>query len=166
MEQPTMSTLEHRELSAATTRGDPTAEDGDIVYRLCEQVYSEGNLSMAEELVAADFHGHCAGTSEDYHGVSGLKAHASRLRATFPGIAVEIDELRSTEEGFEGQLTAGGRFERAFGDVDPRCVIGAAGEEPGGRMVEITGVVSGALAEGQLRHCTFDWDIDALRDQR
>lgn len=166
MEQPTMSTIEQAERSTATPSSTPAVEDGHVFHRLVERVYSEGELSTAEELVADDFHGHCAATSEDYHGVTGLKAHASRFRAAFPGLTAEIDDLRSTPLGFEARLTMEGRFERAVGGVEPTCVIGAAGEEPGGRMVQISGVVSGRLADGQLRHCDFDWDIDALRNQR
>lgn len=160
-----MSTLQLSEPRTAPPGGELTYDKKQALHRLFESVYSDGDLTVARELVDQEFRSHCPGTGEVYHGVSGLKAHASRLRMTFPGLTVEIDELRSTRVGFEARLTAEGRFERSFGDVDPKCVIGPAGEEPGGPTVNVSGVVSVVFAEGHLRHCDFNWDIEGFRDQ-
>lgn len=161
-----MSALEQRERNAAHIGSDLTVEDEESLHRLFELVYSEGDLRAAQDLVASDVQGYCSGTVKAYRGVSGLKAHASRLRSVFHGLTVEIDDIRRSSDGFEARVTAMGRFERAFAGVQPPCVIGPAGAEPHGPKVRLDGVVSGTVSEGALRTFEIEWDLEALRDER
>lgn len=159
-----MSTIEHGEWKSATSHG-LSVKTAQTVRRLFEQVYSEGDLAVARESVGSDFEGYCTGAGKTYHGVGGVKAHASRLRAAFAGLTVEVDEISPTPEGFEARVTASGRFERGFGGIEPSCVIGTAGEEPHGPTVTFTGVATGRITDGTLRDWTIEWDTDALRNQ-
>lgn len=161
-----MLASEHGERGAVTTSSEGAVEDERVLRRLFDLVYSEGDLRVARELVAPGFRGYCSGTGDEYHGSSGVKAHASRLRSAFPGLTVEIDGLRRTSAGFEASLVVQGRFERAFGGIEPTCVIGPAGDEPHGPRVTLAGVVSGTMAGGQLREWDIEWDLKGLPDQR
>lgn len=160
-----MSTIEHGDSSTPTSTGQFSVETEQALHRLFERVYSEGDLTVAGEVVAADFEGRCTGTSEPFHGVVGVKEHASRLRSALAGLTVEIDDLRRTPEGFQARLTAQGRFERPFSGVEPTCVIGRAGEEPRGPTVTISGELSGRVTAGALSGFDIEWDIEALRNQ-
>lgn len=143
-----------------------SAETERSILRLFEAVYSGGDLGVAEEVLGADARGYCAGTEKTYHGVSGLKAHAARLRATFAGLTVDLDEVHRTPDGFVASVTARGRFERAFGGIHPSCRMGAAGEEPRGPSVTMAGSVEGTTTDGRLSELEFDWNLAALRTQR
>lgn len=161
-----MATLQQRD-----QRDDPTSsvlltETAQALHRLFDAVYSEGDLSVVERVVTADVRGYCTGTESTYRGLSGLKAHAARLRATFHGLTFEVNEVHRTPEGVVVGLTATGRFERAFGGIRPSCRMGAVGEEPGGPLVTMAGTVAGEVTDGQLSELAFDWDLEALRAQR
>lgn len=160
-----MSTIEHSDSSTPSPAGQFSVETEEVLHRLFERVYSEGDLTVAGDVVATDFEGRCSGTTEPFHGIAGVKEHASRLRSAFVGLTVEIDDLRRTPEGFQARLTAEGRFERPFAGVEPTCVIGRAGEEPRGPTVTIAGDVSGRVTGGALSGFDIEWDIDALRNQ-
>lgn len=139
-----MAALQQPERQAGPTRSTLLAETEQSLHRLFDAVYNEGDLGVSEEVVGANHRGHCEGTDQAYQGVSGLKAHAARLRATFPGLTVEVGHVYLTPDGFAARLTATGRFERALGGVQPSCRMGAAGEEPGRPRVTVAGVCEGS----------------------
>lgn len=160
-----MATLQQRDQQDEPKNSDLLAETEQALHRLFDVVYSEGDLSVVEGVVPADVRGYCAGTERTYHGVSGLKAHAARLRAVFHGLTVEVNGFHRTPDGFVMGLMATGRFERAFGGVRPSCRMGSVGEEPGGPMVSMTGAVDGEVTDGQLAELAFDWNLESLRAQ-
>lgn len=160
-----MATLRQREQQDEPKNSELLAENEQVLHRLFDAVYSEGDLSVVEGLVPADVRAYCAGTERTYQGVSGLKAHAARLRAIFHGLTFDVEEFHRTPGGFVMGLTATGRFERAFGGVRPSCRMGSVGQEPGGPMVTMTGAVEGVVTDGQLLELAFDWDLEALRAQ-
>lgn len=165
MARTTTSTLQHTDSTADTQGGGLSVDDQQSLHRLFEEVYSKGRLSVVDELVAPGLNGYCTGMGKTVEGVSGLKAHAARLRSTFTGLDIRIDDLRRTSDGFVARLSARGRFERVFGGIQPRCVIGPAGEEPHGPRVTVSGIVTGSMSEGRLIEWDFDWDFGALRNQ-
>lgn len=136
-----------------------------VLHRLFDVVYSEGDLRVTEEVVGDTLRAHCAGTDRTYRGVSGLKAHAARLRNTFFGLTIEVNAVDRFPDGFVAELTATGRFERPLGGVQPTCQIGSAGEEPGGPRVAVAGSVEGTMTDGRLVELVFNWDFEALRAQ-
>lgn len=160
-----MAALQHQETRDDSASSDLRAETEQSLHRLFDAMYSEGDLSVAGEVVPANVRGCCAGTEKTYQGVSGLKAHAARLRATFPGLTFGVDEVHRTPAGFVAGLTATGRFERAFGGVQPSYRMRSVGEEPGGPRVTMAATVKGEVTDGQITELAFDWDLEALRAQ-
>lgn len=130
--------------------------------RLFDQVYSNGDLAAAGTVMAPGARLSCGGTGQTYRGISGVKAHASRLRLTFAGLTVSVEAVRRTATGFEADLTVVGRFERPFGGVEPACVIGDAGTEPHGPEVHLSGTVVGSMTGRRLDRCALSWDLAPL----
>lgn len=140
-------------------------EDRAVVRRLFEQVYSKGDLSIVDELVASDFVGYSTESSDTYHGPDGVKTHMSRLRAAFHGFTIEIDGLHVEGNTFEVSWTARGTHERRFLGVEPTCTVGQAGEEPHGNQIAVPGVTTGTIANGKIHESKMIWDVAALRHQ-
>lgn len=160
-----MATSQHRDTIAGSAQTDLSAENELCLRRLFEEVYSQGDLKVLDKLVDPEFEGYCAGLRRPVQGVSGLKAHAARLRSTFARLDIEVDEIRRTANGVKIQLNASGRFEREFGGIQPTCGVGPAGVEPHGPEVSVPGVAIGTMRDGQLSGWDLDWDFGALRTQ-
>ena len=69
------------------------AENEEITRKYPETVISEGNLGLVDELIADDYVEHSSAGPEPLHGPDELKADVSRLRAAFPDIQCEVEDL-------------------------------------------------------------------------
>lgn len=157
-----MSIQESSKSSTVEIPNDLTARNERAIRRLFEEVYSRGELQTVEDLVAPDYIGYCSGISDTYRGPSGLKSHATRLRAAFFGLRFDIDEVRGTPDRVEVLWTATGRLERAIMGVQPAPTMGPSGQEPGGPELAVTGVTSLRMTGGKVRESYMDWDLDGL----
>lgn len=140
-------------------------EDRAIVRRLFERVYSTGDLSLVDELVASDFVGDSTESSEAYLGPEGMKSHVSRLRGVFYGFTIEIDDLHVEDDTFEVSWIARGTHERRFLGIEPTVNVGQAGDEPHGNRIAVSGVATGTLTNGEIRENRIIWDEETLRRQ-
>jgi len=161
----TMSNTRVHESSAETTRRGSSIEPEQIIRHLFGAVYSDGKLHVVEAVANSDFEGFCTGTADSIAGVGGVKTHAARLRSTFTGLTLEVEECRRTRDRFVVSLRALGRFERSFGEIDPPCLIGQAGDEPHGPGVSFPGRATGTVVDGKLDEMYLDWNFESLRSQ-
>lgn len=136
-----------------------------VIRSFFERVYSKGDLSLVDEVVASDFVGSSNESSERYLGPAGVKTHVSRLRRAFYGFTIEIDDLSLDGDTFEVTWTARGTHERRFLGVDPTCTIGRAGEEPHGSRIAVGGVTRGTVTNEEIQECEMVWDVKTLRHQ-
>ena len=68
-----------------------------IVRRVIEESWSNGNMSVVDELVSSDFVDHDPPPNSDLHGPEGVKHVAQMFRSGFPDLKVNIEQL--LEEG-------------------------------------------------------------------
>lgn len=61
-----------------------------IVRRICEEIYNQGHLAVADEVIAADCVEHVPGSPP---GPEGLKRFLSVLRTAFPDLQVTLEDL-------------------------------------------------------------------------
>lgn len=158
-----MSIQESHTPRADTPADERPSEQERIIHQLFEQVYSRGDLGLGEELVAPDYLGHWSDTEAVYSGPEGLKAHVIRLRSAFFGLSVEVDEVRGAGGRLEVHWTAHGRLERPFMGLEPACLIGAAGVEPHGPVVEMGGVTVARVTDGRLRTSETVWQYEGVQ---
>lgn len=160
-----MSTLQSSESSAVETQGELTPTNERAILRLFEQVYSGGELLDVEDIVAPDYRGYCSGTRATYHGRSGVKSHVARLRAAFYGFEFHIHDIQGISDGIAVRWTVTGRLERPVMGLQPECIIGRKGEEPGGPDVTVTGRTSLKMTNGKVRESLMYWDLGELLAQ-
>lgn len=64
----------------------------DVLRRAHDEVWSQGNLEIADELYAQDYLCHFAG-GKQWVGLDGLKAEVTRHRKRFPNWREDIEEI-------------------------------------------------------------------------
>lgn len=117
----------------------------EVLRRMIEEGFNEGNLDLADELVAEDFVLHAAGTEEPIRGPDGMKAFMDTYKTAFPDARIEIAELAAEGETVVVRWTATGTHE---GDL--------MGIEPTGNEVRIMGMEMHHVRDGKLAE---GWEI-------
>ena len=69
------------------------AETKVIVRKYPEEVISEGNLDLIDEIIADDYVEHNSARPEPLHGPDEVKEYVSTLRAAFPDIHCGVEDL-------------------------------------------------------------------------
>jgi steroid delta-isomerase-like uncharacterized protein len=127
-------------------------ENEAIVRRFFEELWNEGDLRVADELVAAD-HVHDVG-GEELRGPDGVKGAVTWLRTAFPDLRFEIDNLISDGDQAAVRWTASGTHLGPFADVPPT-----------GRRVEWTGSDWFRLHRGRIIDAWVIADGEGLHEQ-
>ena len=84
-----------------------TTEENKVLFRRTyEQLLNMGDLSVADELVSAEFINHEAPPGRD-RGPESLRGLAAMLRTAFPNLHFKIEELVAEGETVAGRLTRG-----------------------------------------------------------
>lgn len=136
------------------------SETERAVRRLLEAAYGAGELGEVDELVAPDYVGYWAGTGDVVAGRGGVKTHAAQFRLAFGRMSLDVEAVEVDGAAFEARWTARGRLERPFLGVEPSGVIGAAGEEPHGPAVTLSGIARGTVRAGQLVESATAWTLE------
>ena len=127
-------------------------ENEAVVRRFMTELWSEGDLDVAEEVVAGD-HVHLVG-DDVLRGPEEVKGAVVGLRAAFPDLNFEIDDLISDGDRVVLRWTATGTHEGTFADVAPT-----------GRQVTWIGCDWFRLRAGQLTEAFVVADGGALYEQ-
>jgi predicted ester cyclase len=127
-------------------------ENEAVVRRFLQELWSEGTLSVADELVAVD-HLHHLG-DDTLRGPTAIKEAATWLRTAFPDLHFVIDDLVSDGDRVVVRWTARGTQRGTFADVAPT-----------GRHVVWTGCDWFRVRSGQLVEAFVMADGASLYDQ-
>jgi predicted ester cyclase len=127
------------------------SENEGIVRRFLDELWSGGELRVADELVDADEVHHLGG--EDMSGPEGVKGLVTWLRTAFPDLRIEINELVSDGDQVAVRWTASGTHRGPFGDLKAT-----------GRRVEWTGSDWLRLRDGRIVE-VWAFPDGTLRDQ-
>ena len=87
-----------------------TEENKALFRRTYEQLLNEGDLSVADEIVSAEFINHEAPPGRD-RGPESLRGLATMLRTAFPDLHFEIEELVAEGDTVAGRLMMSGTHE-------------------------------------------------------
>jgi predicted ester cyclase len=128
-----------------------TQENKAIYRRLIEEVLNRGNLTVAEEEVAATYLRHDAGPSQP-RGPEGFKQRAVTVRAAFPDVQYNLDEVIAEGDKVACRWTARATHTGTFFGLGQGAdSTGAvAGIPPTGRRVTWRGVDFCRIVDGKL----------------
>lgn len=132
----------------------PTEENKAIARRLSEEVYSRGNLDVADEIYAPGFVGHDPNSPGEMRGSEGVKQLASAYRGAFPDLQVTVED----------QVTEGDKVAtrwRARGTHQGELM----GILPTGNRVEMTGINFSRVSGGKIVEEWYNYDALGLMQQ-
>ena len=89
-----------------------------LVKRFYEEVWSKGNVDVADELFADDYERHDLRPGNPT-GPEGQKEIARAFRAAFPDLSFEIDFLIADEDFVAGRWTATGTHLGPWAGIEP-----------------------------------------------
>jgi steroid delta-isomerase-like uncharacterized protein len=126
------------------TKEVPVSEENKaLVRRQEEDLFSGGNLDVADEIYAPDYVGHDPSNPEDVRGLQAAKRAASDYRQAFPDLRVTVEDLIAEGDRVAAHLRFRGTH---LGELD--------GIAPTGRRVDCTGIVVSRIEEGKIAE---DW---------
>jgi predicted ester cyclase len=120
-----------------TPASDPLQANKALVRRYIEEILSANKMEKLDELLGADFTDSTPGALGSESGPDIIRAAQGRIRALFPAVQYQIDELVA-----EGDKVAA------------RYTVRAATKEEEGipsQKVEITGMTLFRIADGKIR---------------
>ena len=130
-----------------------TAEENKaIVRRFFEECFNQGNLAIADDLIAADYTNHML-DPDSPHGPKGEKAAVSGNRAVFPDLQFTIEDMIAEGDRVVARLTQRGTQQ---GEVN--TPLGRI--PPNDKHIAIDAIMIFRVAGGKL---TESWGVfDAL----
>jgi steroid delta-isomerase-like uncharacterized protein len=125
-----------------------------VVKRWWEELWNQGNLAVADDIVSADFTNHDPASPWVPPGLDGCKTLVTAYRTVFPDIHFAIEQ----------QIAGGDAVVSHW-----RCSGTQRGELMGvaatGRRMEVDGISILRLEGGKIRHQTTIWDALGLMQQ-
>jgi steroid delta-isomerase-like uncharacterized protein len=114
-------------------------ENKALARRVIEEMFNNGNLDVADELIAPDYVDHDPAMPEEIHGPEGFKEYVSMYRSAFPDIHIEIEDQIAEGDKVTTRWTGTGTHE---GDL--------AGIAPTGNRVTLPGMEIVRISDGKL----------------
>lgn len=122
--------------------------------RVIDEIFNEGKLEVADEIVAADSISHDPALPEPASGPEGLKQVVTGYRAAFPDLSVTIDDQIAEGDRVVTRWTARGTHE---GDLWSIAATGKQGT--------VTGITIDRYKGGKIVEVWTNWDTLGLMQQ-
>jgi steroid delta-isomerase-like uncharacterized protein len=131
-----------------------TEDNKALVRRFYEEVWSNGNYQIADEIFAPDYLRHDLRPTQPAPGAEGQKQIARAFRAAFPDLRFDVEMVIAEGDHVVARWTASGTHTGPWGGI-----------EPTGRSVAFTGVNVFRLADGRVAEIWNHRDDRGLQDQ-
>ena len=143
-----------RRWAQAERREEMSEQNKQISRRLIEEVFSQGRMETADELVAPEAVGHDPALPDPTHGPEGLKAAAGGYRAGFPDLKIRIESQIAEGDSVCTRWTAVGTNKGEFW-----------GMAATGKQATVTGITIDRIADGRIIESWTNWDALGLMQQ-
>ncbi len=125
-----------------------------IVRRLIAELWNNGNLSVADELIAPTYIHHDSSTPDLGKGPESEKKRVTLYRTAFPDLHLNIEDIIAEGDLVMTRWSCRGTHK---GELN--------GTPPTGKQFNITGVTNCRLANGKLVEGWVNWDALGLMQQ-
>jgi steroid delta-isomerase-like uncharacterized protein len=123
-----------------------------LARRWFEDLFSRGNLDVANEILSAEFVDHL--THEDERGLEELKHYVGIYRTAFPDIQDTVEDIVAEGDKVVVRWTSGGTHQGEF-----------MGVAPTGRHVRFSGMRLFRIAENKIVESWVNIDERGLQEQ-
>jgi steroid delta-isomerase-like uncharacterized protein len=127
-------------------------QNKQLIRRVFEEVYNQGNLDVVEDLASRDFVAHSP--SEDIRGPAGVKQFVTGLRTAFPDFHTTIEDQIAEGDRVVTRFTATGTHTGTY-----------KGMPPTGRRGTMTGIDIERIVDGKSVECWTNTDDLGLLQQ-
>lgn len=132
-----------------------------LLQRLFDEMYTQGDLRIADDIVAIDYINHNPAPGEAA-GREGLKTFVAYLRRAFADLTITIEDQVAEGQKVVTRFTISGIQAGEF-----------AGLPPSGKPIAVTAMSIHHIVEDQIWESWFNWDalglvqqLDARRPER
>lgn len=122
-----------------TNMSKSESEIKDLLERVNNELYGEGNLDLIEEYVAEDYVEYNTASPEPIRGRDGYRENVDMVRTAFPDMDVRTNQIIVDGNSAVNHWTIIGTHEGA-----------AMGLEPTGNQVEFSGISIGRFEDGKV----------------
>jgi steroid delta-isomerase-like uncharacterized protein len=129
-------------------------ENKIIARRWSDELWSNGNLSVADEIIDANYVNHDVSSPDLGRGPEGEKKRVALYRTAFPDLRFNVEDLFSDNDKVVTRWTCRGTHK---GDL--------SGVPPTGKAFNITGITIARFAGGKGVECWVNWDALGLFQQ-
>jgi len=126
----------------------------NVSRRVIDEIFNEGKLEVADEIIAAGSIGHDPALPEPTSGPEGLKQLVTGYRAAFPDLSFTIDDQIAEGDRVVTRWTARGTHE---GDLWGIAATGKQGT--------VTGITIDRFQGGKIAEVWTNWDTLGLMQQ-
>ena len=126
---------------------NPLETNKALVRRNFEAIWSQGNLAVADEILAPDYTGHIATLPEAVRGIEAFKQLIAMYHFSFPDTRFEIKDQIAEGSKVASRWIAYGTHRGEF-----------MGIAPSGQAMSVTGMSFHRIADGRIQESWDDWD--------
>ncbi|HKZ01329.1 MAG TPA: ester cyclase [Pyrinomonadaceae bacterium] len=132
-----------------------SAEDNKaFVRRFIEEYYNQGNLSLADQFVTADWVRSELFSPNKFHGVQGAKEVATKWRSAFPDLHLTVNEMIAEGQQVATYWTFTGTHQGQLDDIAPT-----------GKKVTTSGISLSRIVNGKFTEEVVATDLLSLLKQ-
>ena len=118
-----------------------------VVRRLLDEVFNQGNLEAADELISADSVAHVPGGAGPQPELEVTKAGAATFRAAFPDLHITVEDMIAEGDKVAARVTLRGTHK---GELK--------GIPPSGTLVTVTGMRIMRFSRGKIQETWINRD--------
>ncbi len=127
----------------------PADDTEAVVYRWFEDLFTGGNLGVADEILADDvsYHGPPSLSPQDVTEPEDIKQYVDVYQTAFPDLAYNVEDVSPTGDGLCVLWSATGTHESDLFDM-----------EPTGEMFHVDGINHFEIEDGKITRIEAEWD--------
>lgn len=123
--------------------------------RFFDEVWSEGDFDLVDELFAPEYVGHPSGPEESVRGPEGVKEYIGRLKEGVPDLTVTVEDQVADGDKVATRWTARGTHDGELMGIDPT-----------GQTATVTGITIQRFDDGgQIVEGWTNWDMLGMLQQ-
>jgi steroid delta-isomerase-like uncharacterized protein len=129
-------------------------ENKAIVRRLMEEVWTNGDLSLVDQLISVNYKHHDTSTPDFGPGPEGERKRATLYRSAFPDLQFIVEDVIAEGETVSVRWTSQGTHRGPL-----------SGIAPSGKKVSVSGITLARFAGGKMVESWVNWDALSLLQQ-
>ena len=131
-----------------------TGENKAILRRFIEEVWNKGNLSLADQLLSANYTHHDTSTPDFGPGPENEKRRVNLYRTAFPDHQFTIEDMIGEGDMVTCRWTSQGTHRGPLSGIAPT-----------GQQIKVSGITIDRFAGGQIPEGWVNWDALGLLQQ-